>query len=101
MISWQRKDSSGNTTRRKWENNELNTFIDAAPSDIDNHANKHCFGKNFRPIHWNNIMYSEAPFLASYKTTQNIEVCSADTAGTDKNGFVYILVFGQGLWFGE
>jgi len=97
MISGQRNISSGNASRRKWENNELSTFMAAAPTDIDNHADTHCFHKNSRSIHWNNVMCSVASFLASHKTTQSIEIYSAGTVWADKDGCVYIFVFGQGL----
>ena len=26
-------------------------YPDACPTDVDSHADTHCFGRNFRPIH--------------------------------------------------
>ena len=46
-------------------------------------------------------MCSVSPFLSKYTTTYNVEICTAATAWTRHTGQLYILVFGQGLWFGE
>ena len=70
-------------------------------TDIDNHADRHCFGKNFRPLHWSNRMCNVSPFLPEYKPAENIEICTAATAWTNDHGKTFILVFGQGLWFGD
>ena len=46
-------------------------------------------------------MCTVSPFLSEYSSTENIEICTAATAWTDRNGKIYILIFGQGLWFGD
>ena len=81
--------------------NEANLYSDALNLEIDNHADTHCFGMNFRPLHWSDQMCTVSPFLDEYDSTENIEICSAATAWTDNTGQVFILVFGQGLWFGD
>ena len=70
-------------------------------TDIDNHADTHCFGKNFRPLHWSNLMRTVSPFLPEYESAENIEIYTAATAWTNDHGKTFILVFGQGLWFGD
>ena len=76
-------------------------FKDALNTDIDNHADTHYFGNNFRPLSWYDLMCSVSPFLFKYTTTANVELCMAATAWTIHTVQVYILVFGQGLWFGD
>ena len=46
-------------------------------------------------------MCTVSPFLPEYDSTENIEICTAATAWTNEDGRTYILVFGQGLWFGD
>ena len=46
-------------------------------------------------------MCSVSPFLSEYTTTDNVEICTAETARTRHTSQVYILVFGQVLWFGN
>ena len=46
-------------------------------------------------------MCSVSPFLSEYTNTDNVEICTAATAWKIHTGQVYILVFGQGLWFGD
>jgi len=71
------------------------------PTEIDNHADTHCFGKNFRPLEWMNTQCSVSPFLDELGSSENIEICTAGTAWTHPTGETIILVFGQGLWFGS
>ena len=87
------------SARQTWlESN--NIYKDALNTDIDNHADTHCFGNNFRPLSWSDLMCLVSSFLSEYTTTDNVEICTAETAWTSHTVQVYILVFGQGLWFG-
>ena len=70
-------------------------------TDFDNHAETHCFGNNFRPLSWSEFMCSVSPFLSKYSNNDNVEVCTAAPVWTSHTGQVYILVFGQGIWFGD
>ena len=84
------------SARQTWiEGN--NIFKDALNTKIDNHADTHCFGNNFRPLSWSDLMCSVSPFLSEYNATDNVEICTAATAWTSQTGQVYILVFGQGI----
>ena len=78
-----------------------NIFKDTLNTNIDNHADTHCFGKNFRPLSWFNLTFSVSPLLSEYTATDNVEICTAATAWTSHAGQVYILVFGQRLLFGD
>ena len=42
-----------------------------------------------------------APFLAEYSEHVNIPICTGATLYTMESGEVIILIFGQGLWFGN
>ena len=77
-----------------------NIFKDALNTDIDNHTETHCSGKNFRPLSWSDLMCSVSPFLFEYTTTDNVEICTAVTTWTSHTGKVYIIVFGKCLFFG-
>ena len=74
---------------------------DASPTEIDSHADTHCFGQNFRPISWTGQECTVAPFLAEYSEQEHIQICTGATAYTLETGEVIILIFGQGLWFGN
>ena len=88
------------SARQAWlESN--NIFKYALNTKIDNHVDTHCFGKNFRPLSWSDLMCSVPPLISEYTTTYNVEICTAATAWTRHTNQLYILVFGQGLWFGE
>ena len=78
-----------------------NIFKDALNTDIVNNAVTHWFGKNFRPLSWSGLMCSVSPFLSEYTTKDNVKICTAETACKIHTGQVYILVFGQGLLFGD
>ena len=87
-------------TRRKNTYND-HPFLNACPTEMDNHADTHCFGCNFRPLSWTGEECSVAPFLAEYTEQEDIPICTGATAYTLLSGEVIILVFGQGLWFGN
>ena len=69
--------------------------------ESDNHADTHCFGANFRPISWCDMQCSVSPFLDSLGSSDQVEICNAATAWDTPSGETIILIFGQGLWFGE
>lgn len=71
------------------------------PSDIDNHADTICFGKNFRPIYFTSEVCQVSPFLEEYQQQDDIQICTAATAVDLDDGETIILQFGQGLWFGN
>ena len=84
---------------RKREEDEI--YYGPGASEIDSHADTHCFGRNFRPLSWTGQECSVAPFLAEYSEQVNIPICTGTTAYTLETGETVILVFGQGLWFGN
>ena len=88
------------SARQTWLESD-NIFKDALYTNIDNHEDTHCFGKNLGQLGWYDLMCSVSPFLYEYTTTDNVEICTAATAWTSDTGQVYILLFGQGLWFDE
>ena len=94
-------DSCQITSARQTWISSNNIFKDALNSEIDNHADTHCFGKNCRRLSLSDLMFSVSPFLSRYTNTDNVEICTAATAWTIHTGQVYILVFVQGIWFGD
>ena len=83
------------------KNQPNNIYYQACATEVDSHADTHCFGRNFRPISWTGHECSVAPFLAEYSEQINILICTGATAYTTVDGEVVILIFGQGLWFGN
>jgi len=72
---------------------------------MDNHANTHIFGRNFS-VYFQCLKTKKctvAPFLPEYSEQFDVPIITTGvTAAVDlKNGSTVILVFGQGLWFGE
>jgi len=76
-------------------------FIDPLPSEIDNHADATCFGKNFRVISFTSEVCSVSPYLSEYNSVNDIPICKVATAVELDTGETIILQFGQGLWFGD
>ena len=75
--------------------------LDPLPTEIDNHADTICFGKNFRPIYFTSQVCMVSPFLDSYTAKKDIPICSAVTAVDLEDGTMVLLEAGQGLYFGK
>ena len=73
--------------------------MDRLPTEIDNHADTICFGKNFRPIYFTSQVCTVSPFLDSYESKKDVPICSAVTAVDLEDGSI-LLEAGQGLYFG-
>ena len=80
------------SARQTWLESD-NIFKDAIDTDIYNHADTHCFGKNFRPLSWSDLMCSVSPFISEYTIMDNFEIFTAATTWTSHTGQLYILVF--------
>ena len=68
---------------------------------MDNHTDTHCFGSNIRPISFTLEEYTVPPFVAEYSEQVNTPMCIGATSYTMELREVIILIFGQGLWFGN
>ena len=81
-----------------------NTFIpeysEIMPTEVDTHADTHCFGKNFVPFAWTDLVCTITTFLSSYKVQEDIKIFSGATVVTLDTGETILIIFGQGLWFG-
>ena len=90
-----------NTSAVSYTTPDNNDNYEALPLEIDNHADTHCFGRNFTPFMWTGLSCSVSPFLSEYDTMDDVKICSAATSYTASTGETIILIFGQGLWFGN
>ena len=81
--------------------NEKDLNFGWASTETDNHADIHCFGANFRPTQWCDMQCTVSPFLDDLEKSNSVEICSAGTAVELVHGKAVILIFGQGLWFGD
>ena len=53
------------------------------------------------PYSWSGLVCSVSPFLSEYESQEDVKICSGATAFTTEEGETVILIFGQGLWFGD
>ena len=60
--------------------NVADRFIDPLPSEIDNHADTTCFGKNFRVISFMSEVCTVSPYMSEYDLHSDIPMCTAATA---------------------
>jgi hypothetical protein len=80
----------------------LNEHVDVQllPTEIDNHADTICAGRNCRIEYYTPYECSVSPFLEEYQDQQNIRICTALTAATiPHTGETVILRLGQCLDF--
>ena len=76
-------------------------FYEPLPTEIDTHADKIGFSKNFRPIHFTSQVCTVSPFLDSYDSRQDVPICTGVTAVNLDDGGTILLEAGQGLYFGN
>lgn len=70
--------------------------------EIDNHADTHCFGKNFTPICFDSQVCDVTSFSSQLPEIKNIRVCTAAAAYDDPvSGTTTIIEITQGLWMAE
>jgi hypothetical protein len=73
-----------------------------ARSEIDNHADRTCFGANFTAVQFTGKHCEVSPFSDHYNKMMDVPIASAATAWDDpETGKTTILIFHQGLWFGN
>jgi hypothetical protein len=100
VQSGRRKISSASNQRRI--DYQTTTPNKIAQSEIDNHADTTCFGSNFTAISFTGEYCEVSPFSETYATLTDIPIASAATAWDNpETGEVVILLFHQGLWFGD
>ena len=67
---------------------------------MENHADTHCFGANFRPISFTLEECTVSPLIPEYAEHMNVHILTSVTSLTLDLVEVAILDFGKGLWFG-
>ena len=100
MATGTRRISTTNNTI----NNDQSTTTPhtIARTEIDNHADTTCFGSNFTAIHFTGEQCDVSPFSNTYNAIKNVPIATAATAWDDpQTGETTILIFHQGLWFGD
>jgi hypothetical protein len=72
------------------------------PTEIDNHADTTCIGRNCRVEYYTSYECIVSPFLEEYQDQLNVRICTALTATTiPRTGETVILRMGQCLDFHE
>ena len=74
---------------------------DVLTMESDNHADTHFFGANLLPIMYTRKIITVAPFLPEYSEQTDVPIFTGETYFDTKNVITYLLVFGQGIWFGN
>ena len=69
------------------------------PTEMGNHADTHCFRKNFIVLDCTHQKCSVATFLVEHDKTQEIDIVTSATAVDLKDGSTIVYVFGRGLCF--
>lgn len=83
-------------------NNTIISYGFVSNMEIDNHADTHCFGKNFVPIYFTGKVCDVSPFADSYTAMTGVPICTACTAYDDPTtGLTIILEFPHGLWLAD
>ena len=59
---FQIKSTKRRSINKMERHNEGKIFWGACNTDVDNHADTHCFGQNFRPIFWTSQECTVSPF---------------------------------------
>lgn len=75
--------------------------MDPGRTEIDSHADSHSFVKNFKPIYFTSKVCMVSPFLDECSEQVDVLMCLAATAVDLDGGDTLIMIFGQGLWFGN
>jgi hypothetical protein len=102
VQSGPRKISATFNPKSTNKQNEKTTPDKIAKSEINNHTDMTCFGSNFTAIHFTGAYCEVQPFSDQYNTMPNIPIATAATARDNPDtGEVVILLFHQGLWFGD
>ena len=68
---------------------------------MDNHADTHCFERHIRLILFTSEECTVKKFIVEYSEQVNIPIFTGATSYTMELRKVIILIFGQGLWFGN
>ena len=80
---------------------ESECVFDADPSDMDNHADTHVFGINFRVYFTTSKRCTITTFLPEYYKQLDVPIVTGETAVDLENGLTVVLIFGQCFWFGD
>ena len=74
---------------------------DLCSTYMDNHADTYFFVRNIQPISYTSEECMVAPFLGEYSGQLIILICTGATSYTMESGEFIIIIFGQGVWFGN
>ena len=68
---------------------------------MDNHADTHIFGRNFRVYLKTSKRCTVSYFLPGYSEELGVPIVPGATEVDLENGSMVITIFGQVLWFGD
>ena len=100
-VASNRRVSSTSRNEDDFTVNQSEYVFDAAPSEIDNHADTHVFRGNFIVFFTTSKRWAVSPFLPEYSEQLDVPIFTGATVVDLGNGSTLVLIFGQGLWFGD
>ena len=81
--------------------NKYEYVLYAAPSEMYNHVYMRFFGGNFRFYFMTSKRFTVSPFLPDYSKQLDVPIVIGATDVDLENRSTVVLIFGQGLWFGD
>ena len=75
--------------------------LDTTPAEMENHADTHVFGRNYRVYFTTSKRCTVLPFFPEYSEQLDVPIVIGTAAVDLKNGSTVVLIFVQGLWFGD
>ena len=100
-VASNRRGASSSRNEYSFTVKESKYVFDVAPSDMDNHTDTHAFGRNFRVYFTTSKRCTVSPLLPQYSQQPDVPKVAGATAADLENGLTAILIFGNGLWFGD
>lgn len=102
MVNISKRISSSTRYIEQFKNQYKYDAHFVSTTEIDSHADTHCFGANFLPILFAGKVCDVGAFSDTFHTLKDIPICTACTAIDDPvTGITTILEFPQGVWMGD
>ena len=88
-----RKVASSSINEDDFNVKDYDYVFDAALSEMDNHADTHVFGRNFRVYLMTPKRCTVSPFLPEYSKQLDVPTVTGETAVDPENGSEVVLIF--------
>ena len=100
FVASNRRVSSSSINEDDLTVKESEYIFDMAPSEVDNHADTHVFGRNFRVYFTASKRCTVSPLLSEYSNQLDVPIVAVATEVDLDNVSTVVIIFGHSLWFG-